>query len=132
MVHIRSLYIRATVVMWVIMCACRMETQQQLEWLILDARAITDIDLSGLHVLGKMNITLEKKYDMKIVICNVSDKVRKQLSRAEEVTGHQIAVKVEQSLYDSSQPSRVKFDGVGHLTGHRGRSQLLSGKDISC
>jgi len=71
-----------------------METQQQLEWLILDARAITDIDLSGLHVLGKMNITLEKKYDMKIVICNVSDKVRKQLSRAEEVTGHQIAVKV--------------------------------------
>lgn len=58
-----------------------------LQWLILDARAITDIDLSGLHVLHEMCSTLRKKHHVEIVICNVSDKVRKQIENATAVLG---------------------------------------------
>ena len=58
-----------------------------LNWLVLDARAITDVDLSGLHVLHEMCNTLRKKHQIEIVICNVSDKVKKQLNGAAEVLG---------------------------------------------
>eukprot|EP00656_Telonema_subtile_P026346 TRINITY_DN2831_c0_g4_i1.p1 TRINITY_DN2831_c0_g4~~TRINITY_DN2831_c0_g4_i1.p1 ORF type:complete len:745 (-),score=197.60 TRINITY_DN2831_c0_g4_i1:176-2410(-) len=72
----------------------RRPEKDELKWLILDARAITDIDLSGLHVLHGMSKSLEKKNDMRIVMCNASDKVRKQVQRAEGVMGHVLFTKL--------------------------------------
>lgn len=67
---------------------------------IIDARGINDVDLSGLHMLHELVNEL-KRDERNLVFCNINDKVKKRM-HASAVYGAKAHARNENDDYDSS------------------------------